>query len=403
MKKFSYHARASDGAALRGTIAAESAPAAVRVLAAEGKIVLRIRPQLDFGLPTTLRLRGPITAEARIAFLHELAALMQAGLPVHESLARLTEASSQRTPYGRLLVMLHTAVMRGTPLSDAMEAHPEAFAPSLVGMVRAGEEGGTLDVILHEAAAVTTEAHVLRETLRSALVYPLFLLGATVFSVLLMTVFVLPVFAALLRDLGAALPLPTRILLDLSDLLAAHPHLLLVLGLATAVAVALALRVPTLRLYADTLLLHVPVVGTFVRLTAWQMILRTLAILLHSGIRLDRAVGLVRSLTGNRALARHLVRMEQSLVEGRTFAQVIAQETYLPPLLRGMLAAGEAAGDLERLLQHAADYCKRSAGTYAARIEALAEPVMIVIVAAVIFFVVLSVLLPIFDTMDALM
>ena len=141
----------------------------------------------------------------------------------------------------------------------------------------------------------------------------------------------------------------------------------------------------------------------FVKLSAWQMILRTLELLLRSGIRLDRAVGLVRSVTDNRAIVHHLARMEQSLVEGRTFAQIVLHEPYLPSIPRGMLAAGEAAGDLEHLLQHAADYCRRRAGAYAARIEALAEPLMIVLVGAVIFFVVLSVLLPIFDAMDAMM
>ena len=141
----------------------------------------------------------------------------------------------------------------------------------------------------------------------------------------------------------------------------------------------------------------------FVRFAVWQMILRTLAILLHSGIRLDRALGLARSVAGNRAIAQNLAKMERSLVEGRTFAQVIVHERCLPALLRGMLSAGEAAGDLGGLLQHAADYCRRRSGIYAARVEALAEPAMIVVIAAMIFFVVLSVLLPIFDTMDALM
>ena len=158
-----------------------------------------------------------------------------------------------------------------------------------------------------------------------------------------------------------------------------------------------------LRLHVDALLLRIPVLGTFLRLAAWQTILRTLAILLKSGIRLDRAVALAQSMTGNRALADYLGRMERNLVEGRTFGQVIVYAPYVPQILHGMLAAGEAAGDLERLLQHGADYCRRRAAAYSTRMEALTEPAMIVIVAALIFFVVLSVLLPIFDTMDALM
>ena len=403
MKRFSYHARAEGGMSLRGTITAESAPAAVRALAAEGKIVLRISEQNGFHLPNVPRVWSGISAEERIAFLHELAALLEAGLPVHEALAHLRAGVSERSSYGRMIAALHAEVLHGMTLSQAMQLRAAAFPESLVGTVRAGEESGRLDTILREAAIALTEAHVLRESLRSALAYPMLLLAATALSVLVMTVFVLPVFAALLRDLGTEMPLPTRMLLGISDLIAAQPYLVPAVAIGIAFAATLLLRVPSLRRYGDALLLRVPVLGMFVKLSAWQMILRTLALLLRSGIRLDRAVGLVRSVTDNRAIVHHLARMEQSLVEGRTFAQIVLHEPYLPSILRGMLAAGEAAGDLERLLQHAADYCRRRAGAYAARIEALAEPLMIVLVGAVIFFVVLSVLLPIFDAMDAMM
>ena len=403
MKTFSYRACMTDGSAVRGTIAADSAPAAVRMLAAEGKTVLRIRERRDFRLPDFLRLRGSISAEERIAFLHELAAVLEAGLPVHEALAHLRAGVSEHSFYGRLVAALHAEVSRGMPLSQTMELRPAEFPESLVGMVRAGEESGSLATVLREAAVALTEAHVLRESLRSALAYPIFLLGATALSVLIMTVFVLPVFAALLRDLGAQLPLPTRILLGLSDVVLAQPYLVVAIIAAVCLAAVLLLRIPSLRRYGDAVLLRVPVLGMFVKLSEWQMILRTLAILLRSGIRLDRAVGLARMVTENRALGARLLRVEQNLVEGRTLAQAMAGDLYMPILLRGMLAAGEEAGDLERLLQYGADYCRRRAHAYAARMEALAEPVMIVIIAALIFFVVLSVLLPIFDTMDALM
>lgn len=400
MRTFLYHARTTDGQRVRGKIGAESAPAAVRILAAEGKIALRIEEYRDFLLPFVLR-RG-ITAEERIAFLHELAVLLEAGLPVHEALAHLHAGASAGSAYGKIVTALHAEVLRGLPLSQAMEMQA-VFPATLIGMVRAGEESGQLEGILHEAAAVATEDHVLRESLRNALAYPLFLLAATGFSMLLMTVFVLPIFATLLRDLGTELPLPTRVLLAAADVAAAQPYLAVLLAVGLCVAVLLLLCIPMLRIYADGLLLRLPVFGTFVCLAAWQMILRTLAMLLRSGIRLDRAVGLVRSVTGNSALELRLARMEEGLVRGRTFAQVVVHESSLPALLRSMLAAGEEAGDLERLLLHAADYCRRRAGTYAARMEALAEPAMIVLIAAMIFFVVLSVLLPVFDTMDALM
>ena len=403
MRTFAYRARTADGMEIKGRIAAESAPVAVRKLADEGQVVVHMEERWEFRPLVSLQLRRRITAEERIAFFHELTALLGAGLPIHEALTRLLDGGERVSAYGRLVAALHQAVTRGTSLSQAMEAHPTAFSPGLVGMVRAGEESGTLAVVLHEAAAFLTEGNVMRESLRSALAYPLFLLAATVFSVLLMTAFVLPIFAALLRDLHAELPLPTRVLLALSDTAVGQPYLIpFVLVVLCGILMAL-VRVPSLRLYADGFLLRIPVLGTFLRFSAWRMISRTLAILLHSGIRLDRAVGLVRVVTENRALARSLERTEQALVQGRTFAAAMEQNPYLPSLLRGMLAAGEAAGDLEHLLNQAADYCQRRAMQYAARIEALAEPVMIVFIGFLIFFTVLSFLLPIFDAMDALM
>lgn len=404
MKMFSYRACTVDGQIRCGVVAAESAPAAVRALAAEGKTALDIRERLTVRMPSVPILHGGITPEDRIAFLHELAALLGAGMPVHEALGHIRTGVASDSVYGQLVCSLHADVLRGLSLSQAMELRDaRAFAPSLVGMVRAGEESGRLDTILHEAAEVAAEAHILRESLRSALAYPFFLLAATAVSVLLMIIFVLPVFAVLLRDLGAELPLPTRILLGLSDAVAAHPYALPVAAAAVLMSGVLCRRVPRLCLYVDAFLLRVPVLGTFVRLVAWQTILRTLTILLRSGIRLDSAVGLASSVTDNRALSLRLERMEQRLVEGRTFSQVVARESSLPELLRGMLSAGEAAGDPERLLVHAADYCRRRADVYAARMEALAEPLMISLVGCIIFFVVLSVLLPIFDAMDAMM
>ena len=403
MRTFSYRARTADGRQVRGDICAESGPAAARALAAEGRVVVHLTERRALHLPRLPQIFGGLTEEERIAFFHETASLMGAGMPIHEALARLAEASSPASAYGRVAAALHRAVLHGAALSQAMEMHPRAFAPSIVGMVRAGEESGSLAAILREAAAFLTEASAVRASLITALAYPFFLLAASIVSLAVMTVFVLPVFAALLRDLRTDLPLPTRILLTLFDTAAAHPYALLTALILLSAAGAALLSLPAVRLRLDGIVLRVPVIGAFLRFTGWQMILRTLAILLHSGIRLDRAVHLTRTVTDNRVLAQRLARAEQGLVEGRTFTQMMVQEPYLPHLLRGMLAAGDAAGDLEVLLRQAADYCQRRAGQIGARMERLAEPVMIVLIAAVIFFAVLSFLLPIFDAMDALM
>ena len=128
MRTFSYRARTTDGAEVRGHLAAESAPAAVRALAAQGRMVVRLEERREFHLPSFLRMRSNITAEERIAFFHESAALLQAGMPVHEALARLAEAAkASSAAYGKLVAELHRLVTRGTALSQAMEMHPQAM------------------------------------------------------------------------------------------------------------------------------------------------------------------------------------------------------------------------------------------------------------------------------------
>lgn len=403
MKSFSYRARTQDGAEVKGRVAAERAVDVVRMLAADGRTVVHIEERNAPHLPVFSPRSSRLSAEERIAFFQETATLLGAGLPIHEALARIAEGNEPSSAYGSIVRELHQALLRGTALSQAMEMHAGTFSPSVIGMVRSGEESGTLDAILAETAAFLTEEHTVRESVKSALSYPIFLLAATLASVLLMTAFVLPIFAGLLRDLGTELPLPTRMLIALSDTVTTSPHIVGVLLCGILLVGLMLRRVPTVRFQFDGLLLRLPVIGTFLCLVEWRMLLRTLAILLRAGIRLDRAVRFAQSVTKNRALAYSLVQVEEALLQGRSLAQAMGHCPFLPPLLRGMMTAGEAAGELEQLLARAADYCQRICTQYAARMERLAEPLMVVCVAAVIFGVVLSFMLPVFDAMDALM
>ena len=407
MTVFSYTACTAEGRKIHGIIEAESAPAAARMLMERGETAVHIEERRTLRLPQETRQwlsrRGGVTDEERIAFFQELSALLAVGLPMHRALERLRDGVGEASPSGRLLHDLHHAAMQGMPLSRAMETKQQIFSPVLVGMVRAGEESGSLDVVLGAAASFLTEEHRMREALWSALLYPLFLLVAVVLSIALMTVFILPIFAALLADLHADLPLPTQLLLTASAQIADAPAATVFVLLAVPLSIGLLLRIPSVRFLCDRCILRLPVVGVFIRCRAWQMILCVLAVLLRSGIRLDRAIALACTATGNRALRRQLCSIEQRLIEGRSLTQIMADDPYLPPLVRGMLAAGEEAGELERILPQAAEYCARRAEIIGQRVAALAEPIMIVVVAGLIFFAVLSFLLPIFDAMDAMM
>ncbi|MBF1704731.1 MAG: type II secretion system F family protein, partial [Selenomonas sp.] len=322
MTVFSYTACTAEGRKIDGIIEAESAPAAARMLMERGETAVRIEERRTLRLPQETRQwlsrRGGVTDEERIAFFQELSALLAVGLPMHRALERLRDGVGESSPSGRLLHDLHHAALQGMPLSRAMETKQQIFSPVLVGMVRAGEESGSLDVVLGAAASFLTEEHRMREALWSALLYPLFLLVAVVLSIALMTVFILPIFAALLADLHADLPLPTQLLLTASAQIADAPAATVFVLLAVPLGIGLLLRIPSVRFLCDRCILRLPVVGVFIRCRAWQMILCVLAVLLRSGIRLDRAVALACTATGNRALRRQLSNIEQRLIEGRS-------------------------------------------------------------------------------------
>lgn len=410
MGVFQYEARNRAGEFFAGTVEAHDEREAAGLIRRRGLWVASLCRQ--HGDATAARgtrwrqqLAGAVAktppAKLRVLFLRQMAAMMQAGMPVHQALQALAKSDADRA-YQSLLQQLLAGILAGRPLHERMAMHPAVFPVSLCGLVRAGEESGSLTQIFAQLADFEEHRYEAREALKSALLYPVILLVVSLVAFVLMAVFVLPAFAVMLQDLQAELPWTTRFLLALMDFVSGHLVALLI-GSALVVLASIALvRDMRTRTVLDGWLLKMPILGPLQRASAWRILLELFAVMLKNGIPLTTALAMAADVPANRRIACEMKALRAQVESGQPFAASLRQLTSCPRLLVELLMAGEMTGTLDAMMEKAAAFAAADARHRSARVEALAEPVMIFVVGGMIFFFVLSIVLPLLTTMDAL-
>lgn len=345
-------------------------------------------------------LAGRVDTAQTALFCRQLAVLLGAGIPVHEALKSLL-VGGNRGRYSRLLNELYQKVLKGQSLSAAMESSHN-FSPQIVRLVAAGEFSGTLEVTFSRLADFLSQMVKTREQLKSVLLYPS-IIGFTAIAVLLfMTVFILPSFAVMLNNLHTALPWPTMMLLGTAEFLQVHGvEAMLAAVLFSGGAYVLSKQDSVAYAY-QRLLLMLPLIGTLAQNTSWALILSTLSMLLSQGIPLHEAIKMAAPVAGNRYLEAELLKVHRKVEQGNALLSALQACPVFPAILYEMLEAGEQAGQLEIMLAKAAAFCKVLAENESARLQALAEPAAIFTVGGLVFFMVLAVIMPLLDTMDAL-
>ena len=402
MGVFQYEARNRAGEFFAGTVEARDEREAAGLIRRRGLWVAALHLQCEeaAGAPAVSRWRQQLAgalaktppAKLRVLFLRQMAAMMQAGMPVHQALQALAKSDADRAYQSLLQQLLH----------ERMAMHPAVFPVSLCGLVRAGEESGSLTQIFAQLADFEEHRYEAREALKSALLYPVILLVVSLVALVLMAVFVLPAFAVMLQDLQAELPWTTRFLLALMDFVSGHLAALLI-GSALVVLASIALvRDMRTRTVLDGWLLKMPILGPLQRASAWRILLELFAVMLKNGIPLTTALAMAADVPANRHIACEMKALRTQVESGQPFAASLRQLTSCPRLLVELLMAGEVTGTLDAMMEKAAAFAAADARHRSARVEALAEPVMIFVVGGMIFFFVLSIVLPLLTTMDAL-
>jgi len=340
------------------------------------------------------RLFDRITPQMVAAVTRLLGTLLAAGVTLPESLRALTE-QVESARFKGILSDIAERVNEGSSLADALAAHAKVFPPLYVNMVRAGEASGALETVLDRMADFMDKQIELRSKLGSAMIYPIVMtvLGAAVVTLLMVKV--VPQITAMFEDMNAELPWNTKALILVSDAVTGYWYLVIA-GLIGGVYLFRYWRRSEVgQLVGDRFLLTAPVLGDLMRKIAVTRMARTLSTMLASGVQLLEALDIVRTLVGNVVLEKVIRDARDNIREGEGIAPALKRSGEFPPLVTHMIAVGERSGQLEQMLNNVATTYERETSTAIARMTALLEPLMIVVMGVGVGFVVFSIMQPI--------
>lgn len=324
-------------------------------------------------------------------FARQLAMLVNAGLSLPRALS-LIEGEAGGRGLKRLARQIHADISGGKSLAEALEARGGQFPPVFVSMVRAAEASGTLPEALERIAETREREQKMRAKLVSALLYPSFLVVTAIASLLIIMLFVVPRFKAMLTDTGMRLPPSTANIIAVSDWLNAHWATLAAGMGIVAVAMLLLRRRPAVRRLLDRLVLRLPVVGSFVRMDLTVRFCRTLGSLLANGIAVPTALNLTRDVMGNGEAAGAVAAMSRDLRKGSDLARLMEASRLFPPIVIAIMRAGEETGGLSKSALYLADMFEQKLEMSAQRLVTILEPVIIVGVSIVVAAIVVSIM-----------
>jgi general secretion pathway protein F len=321
---------------------------------------------------------------------------MTAGLPVVDALGILIDQSEKKSVQ-TLFADIREQIRGGKALSVALEGYPQAFPPIFVHMVRAGEASGTLDQILFRLAEFLDKQLLLKQRVSSAMTYPIIMSLVAAAVLFFLLAFVVPKITAVFADMKQALPPPTRVLMAISRFLAdMWPVLLLSIG-AAVLAARRFLTTDRGRWLQDQTTLKLPLLGEIARMVAISRFARTLSTMLSSGVSLLESLDVARRVMNNRVLERVVDESRQQIQEGEPFADPLKQSGEFPPLVTHMVAVGERSGEMEEMLRRVAQIYDSEVDRKVTRLTSLLEPIMILVMGVVVLFIVVAILLPIFE------
>lgn len=398
MADFDYLAIDTRGQETRGHVAAETIEAARRALDRRRLYVVRIEPgsaPAARGRPLFgLTLGAPrMSGKQLTLFTRQLATLNRVA-PLEESLRTITRQTEQERVQA-VVQSVHGGVVEGRRLADAMAREPRSFPPLYRAMVAAGESSGSLPSILDRLAILLERQAEIRGKLLTALAYPTILALVALGVVVALMMFVVPQVVEQFDDVGQTLPLLTRLVIGLSDLLVGWWWLMLLMVVATGVAAWFALRQPAVRLAFDTRLLRLPLIGRLLRDLHAARMARTLSTMVASRLPLLDGLTLTAGTIHNRRLRLASDEIAEAVRGGGSLSAAMRRTAVFPPLLTYLAASGESAGRLDEMLERAADYLEREFDRFTATALSLLEPAIIVVMGGIVATIVLSILLPI--------
>jgi type II secretion system protein F len=398
MARFRYIALDRAGKQITGEIPAENPDEVKRRLRDMGYFPSQIgeAAQLTVGRPPQTRRRRAVSGADVVVITRQLADMTAARLPMFRSLSVLVE-QAESSALRETLEQIRGDVQQGRPLSDALARHPRHFPGLFINMVRAGETSGHLDVVLLRLAEFLEKSMQRRSQVVSALLYPAVLITVAVGAVAFIIGFLIPKLSGLFQEMEQTLPLVTQALLGVADVVSKIWWLLIALIVAFVLGLRWYARTPAGRDALDAYALKLPYLGPIWHKMAVSRLARTLGTMLAGGVPILTALEISGNAVGNRPMSRAVMSMREEVQEGTSVAAALEHSGAFPPLLIHMAGVGEETGHLPEMMARVADSLDFEVDSTLSRLTTLLEPLVIIVMGFIVGFIVLAVLLPIFQ------
>jgi len=415
MPVFLYEVADRRGSVSRGTAEAAEQAELITRFRERGQVVLSLRPAAAGGKARGVDL-GPVIDGFRqsykrmssgvnlgtvLLFTGQLAAMLGGGLHLVRILTALAAESTHKV-FTKVLEKVRDDITAGATFADSLAQHPHVFNQLYISIVRAGEVSGSLPVVLDTLTTYLEKTDSIRRKVKGAIAYPAVILTVAVLIVMFMIIKIVPIFENVYAKANARLPLPTRVLIEISNIVRGYA-LLVILAILLLGAVLFAIaQTPAGRRLFDLLKLRIPLFGSLIRKAIMARTCRTLSVLLNAGIPLIEAMETVSKVSGNSVIESALADATQRMRDGGTIAETLRETGHFPGMITQLVATGEESGTLPTMLGRAATYYEQQVDQAVATLSSLIEPIMIVVMGAIAGSVIFALYLPIFNIGQAM-
>jgi type IV pilus assembly protein PilC len=400
MPDYKYQGTSRAGSSVSGVMTASSKSDLANILKRQQITPTKMTEKgKEFNIPV---FGGGVSAKELAIFTRQFSVMIDAGLPLVQCLEILAGQQENKT-FQKVLTATRSQVEGGATLSASMRSAPKVFDALYVNMVEAGETGGILDTILQRLSGYIEKNVKLQRAVKSALVYPVGVLTVAGAVITLLLWKVVPIFATLFAGLGVTLPLPTKIVITLSNIVGSYFGLLGIIGLAATIfGLKIWYGTPQGRYILDTIILKLPVLGILMRKIAVARFTRTLGTLISSGVPILEGLDITAKTAGNAVVERALQSVRKALEEGKSLTEPLKESQVFPGMVTQMIAVGEQTGAMDAMLSKIADFYEEEVDAAVKDLLTALEPVMIVFLGLVVGGVVISMYLPLFSLIGKL-
>ncbi|MCP5103643.1 MAG: type II secretion system F family protein [bacterium] len=393
MPNYKYKARAADGRLLDGNLEAENEKELAEKLTELNIVLVDAKPVKSVEMPAIHF--GKIKRREIILFTNHLATSVEAGVSVVLAIADYAR-ETEKPRFKKIVEDVERQVLAGTTLSESLSKHPEAFSELYTAIVSTGEATGSLDAVLRDLVSFLEWQEELTAHIRQASIYPGFLISMIIGVIVIMMTVTLPKFIPIFKDFSTQLPAPTRILIDISEFFQNYWYVLLLSIVLFVVLYKVSYRTPRGKYFWDNVKLKLPLFGKLHHKIVLSKFAHYFSMLYSSGIGVIESFNIIQRVAGNEVMRAAILRCRDSVEQGGTIFESLKQEETFPPLVLRMIQVGESTGKLDTSLQKVSQYYDREVPAAIARMFAVFEPMLIIVMGGVVLFIALAIFMPIY-------